>query len=197
MSYKSELIFQELRRALDRPGARGVFVSVRAPSVTRINLAVLRVLLTERRERGIYLAVDRADKHLLELLERHNLAAPSEVSEIAGDRPKRVVVAAGVISPIEFLDEVLARLSDPAKAPALEEDLRSFHFIMIDNLSSLDIYSGERAQERFFRGLAELLQRFTNLRCVMVTAREGSPEMSAHAANLCQVRVDIKDEWLT
>lgn len=196
MSYKSELIFQELRRALNTPAVRGVLVTVRAPSVTRINLAVLRILLTERSERGVYLAVDRADKHLLELLERHNLTAADEVSVYQGDSPKRIVVAAGVISPIEFLDEVRSRLSDGARAAALEEDLRAFQFIMIDNISSMGIYSSPYTLERFFRGMAELLQRFRNLKCVMVTAREAIPQLSASAAALCQVKVDIKDEWL-
>ncbi|MEM2869105.1 MAG: hypothetical protein QW379_01600 [Thermoplasmata archaeon] len=196
MSYRSELIFQELRRALERPGAGGVLVTVRATSVTRINLSVLRVLLTERGERGIFLSLDRPDRHMLELLERHNLAAPGEASSSQETRPKKIVVAAGVISPVEFLDEVLARLSDRERAPALEEDLRSFQFIMVDNLSSMALYSGPRNLERFFRGMEELLLRFPNLRCVFVTARGAPPEVMALARRVCPVEVDIKDEWL-
>jgi len=199
MTRQNIQIIQSVRSALGSPkNIRRFLFTVRAPSVARINLAVLRILLEERKERGIYLSVERPDKHLMMILERQNLAARSEVCNL-GDNPKppkRVVIATEMVNPVVLIDEMFLALSDKAKGATLDAEIRGMGFIIVDNLATMAIYNTQKDIDEFFRKSNLFLERFPNQKMFTVTARSGYDELHAAARKFAQIEVDIPDEWL-
>jgi len=197
MTQKSELIFQRLRNVLDSPRNVGkVLITVRAPSVTRTDLAVLRVLLSEMNQRGIYITVDRPDKQVLQILERQNLASHAEVSFHAGPPPRRIVIATGVFSPAVFFDELFLRLADPRTRPGLHQELADMKFLIVDNLSSLAAYNGPNGIAGCFGRISQFLNAYPSIRFVAVAARDSLAAVRPWASGFFDMEVDIPDEWL-
>lgn len=188
-----------MRIALDGPrNIRKMLFTVRAPSVTRINLAILRGLMEERRERGIYLSVERPDKHLMMILEKQNLASEKDVGLLpdAPKPPKKVIIAVEMVCPTVLIDEINLALSDRTKGAVLENEMKGMSFLMVDNLATMAIYNSSRDIAEFFRKSGEFLERFPQLRMVMVTARSNYPELHEMARKFTQTVTDIPDEWL-
>jgi hypothetical protein len=196
VTHKTELIFQRLRNVLGSPpNVRRIFITVRAPSVTRTDIAVLRVLLSEMNQRGIYITVDRPEKHVLEILERQNLATHAEVSFVAGPPPRRIVIATGVFSPAAFIDELFLRLADPRTRPGLHQELADMKFMIVDNLSSLAAYNGPAGIAACFGRISQFLNAYPSIRFVAVAARDSFAAVRPGALGFLDMEVDIPDDW--
>lgn len=197
MSVQSELIFQRIRGLLESPGnVRRILIPVRAPSVTRINLAVLKVLLSERKERGIYLTVDRPDKHVLEILEKQNLATPAEVSSLPDPPVRKIVVAPGIFTPAVFIDEMFLRLSNPRTRAGLDGELRGMSFMMLDNLSTLSAFNGPMGLATCFERASAFLGSYPHFRFIAVAARDTLAALRPGAQGFFDLEADIRDDWL-
>ncbi len=197
MTRQSEAIHQKLRGTLESPpSVRRILFTMRAPSVTRVNLAILKILLSERKDRGIYLTVDRPEKHVITLLEKHNLAAPSEVSAVPEPRPRKIVIAQGIFSPAIFIDDMFTRLGDPQAGPALDAEIRTMNFLMVDNLSTLNAYNGPKGIDACFAHLAMFLDRYRSIRFVAAAGRESLTALGAGARSFFDTEVGLPDEWL-
>ena len=197
MSQQSELIFQRIRNLLSSPGnIKKILIPVRAPSVTRINLAVLKVLLSERNERGIYLTVDRPDKHVLEILEKQNIATPSETSSLPEPPMRRIVVAPGVFTPAVFIDEMFLRLSDARSRPGLDAELRGMNFMMLDNLSTLSAFNGPMGIATSFERTSAFLGSYPHFRFIAVAARDTLAALRPAAQGFFDLEAGIQDDWL-
>ena len=196
MTHRNELIFQRLRNVLDSPrNVRKILITVRAPSVTRMDFAVLRVLLSEMNQRGIYITVDRPDKYVLQILEKQNLATHAEVSFVAGPPPRRIVIATGVFSPAAFIDELFLRLADPRTRPGLNQELADMKFLIVDNLSSLAAYNGPNGIAACFGRISLLLNAYPSMRFVAVAARDSFAAVRSGALGFLDMEVDIPDDW--
>jgi hypothetical protein len=196
MTHQSELIFQKVRNVLNTPrNVRRILFTVRAPSVTRINLAVLKVLLSERNERGIYLTVDRPDKYVLEILEKQNLASRAEISSLPEPPPRRIVVAPGVFSPAVYLDEIFLRLSDPRTRPGLDNELCTMSFLILDNLSTLTAFNGPKGIAACFEKMFLFLNTYPSIRLVAVAARDTLSALRPEAHGFFEMAVDLPDDW--
>ena len=77
MTKKNLIILNKLRQEVHTDYRRILFL-VKAPQIARINLAILRICLTERKERGIYISIDKPDKHVKQILERHNISSEGD-----------------------------------------------------------------------------------------------------------------------
>jgi hypothetical protein len=197
MTRQSEVIHRRLRSSLDSPPTvRRILFTMRAPSVTRINLAILKILLSERNERGIYLTVDRPETHVISILEKHNVAAPSEVSAVPEPRPRRIVIAQGIFSPAIFIDDMFTRLHDSRAGAALDAEIRSMDFLMVDNLSSLAAYNGPKGIDACFEHLAMFLDRYRSIRFLAAAGRDSLDALGPPASTFFNTEVSIPDEWL-
>jgi len=197
MTRQNEAVMQKLRSALaSPPPVRKLLITMRAQSVTRVDLAVAKILLSERNERGIYITIDRPDKHVLMILEKHNIAGSSEVSFAAEPRPKRLVIAPGIFSPAIFIGEMLSRLSDPQSGSTLDAELRGMNFLMVDNLSSLAVYNGPRGIDACFGHVAMFLDRYRSMRFIAVAGRDSLGALGPGATGFFNAEVGIPDEWL-
>jgi hypothetical protein len=199
MTRQNIQIIQSIRSALGSPkNIRRFLFTVRAPSVVRINLTVLRILLEERKERGIYLSVEQPDKHVMLILERQNLAARAEVGILTENPkpPKRVIIATEMVNPVVLIDEIFHTLTDKVRGPTLDADMKGMSFIIVDNLATMAIYNTQNDINEFFKKSNQFLERYPGQRMFTVTARNGGDELHAEAKKFAQLEVDIPDEWL-
>jgi len=196
VTQKTELIYHRLRNVLGSPpNVRRIFITVKAQSVTRTDIAVLRVLLTEMDQKGVYITVDRPEKHVMEILERHNLASHADVSFVAGPPQRRIVIATGVLSPAAFFDDLFLRLADPRTRPGLDQELAGMKFLMVDNLSSLAAYNGPNGIAASFGRISQFLNAYPSIRFVAVAARDSFAAVRPGALGFLDMEVDIPDDW--
>ena len=197
MSRQNEAVLEKLRGALNSPpSVRKLLITMRAQSVTRMDLALAKILLTERNERGIYISIDRPDKHVLMILEKHNVAGPAEVSFALEPRPRRLVIVTGIFSPAIFIGDILSRLSDPRTGPDLDAELRGMNFLMVDNLSSLAAYNGPRGIDACFGHIAMFLDRYRSMRFIAVAGQDSLGALGPGATGFFNAEVGIPDNWL-
>jgi hypothetical protein len=197
MSGQNEAVMQKLRGALDSPPpVRRLLFTMRAQSVTRMDLALARILLSERKERGIYVTIDRPDRQVLMILEKHNVARPDEVSSGLEPEQKRLFIARGILSPATFIAELISRISNPHSGPALDAELRNMRFLMMDNLSTLAAYNGPKGIAACFDHVLMLLMRYGSMRFVAVAARDSLDALGPDARGFFNLVVDIPDGWL-
>ncbi|MBM4248155.1 MAG: hypothetical protein FJ149_01705 [Euryarchaeota archaeon] len=197
MTRQNEAVMQRLRGALDSPPAvRKLLVTMRAQSVTRMDLAVAKILISERKERGIYVTIDRPDKHVLTILSRHNVAGPGEASTEMEPAGKRLFIAKGIFSPAVFIGELLNRIRDPRSGPPLDAELRAMRFLLVDNLSSLAAYNGPKGIDACFGHVAMMLMQYPSMRFIALAGRDSLPALGPGATAFFNLGVEIPDEWL-
>jgi len=209
MTKKNLIILNKLRQVVNTDYMRILFL-VKAPQIARINLAILRICLTEMKERGIYISIDKPDRHVKQILERHNIskegsyvdtglsATTGHHQEIAPPTgSKKVLVVSGIFCPTLFLDSIDATMaSSPEARDRLLKELGAMNFIMIDNLSTMSIYNSEKKIDEFFVRFDSFIQRFPNLRVFMSTDKAVHKDIYQLARKSTEHEVDILDEWL-
>ena len=209
MTKKNLIILNKLRQEVHTDYRKILFL-VKAPQIARINLAILRICLTERKERGIYISIDKPDKHVKQILERHNISKEGSyvdtgISSSTGQHQKispptgskKVLVVSGIFCPTLFLDSIDATMaSSPDAKDKLLKELGSMNFIMIDNLSTMSIYNSKKKIEEFFQRFETFMQKFPNLRVFMSTDKSVQKDIYQMARRATEHEVDILDEWL-
>jgi hypothetical protein len=209
MTRKNLLLLNKLRQELYSDNHRLLF-TVRGPQISRINLSILRVCLSERKERGIFISIDKPDRHVKSILERHNISkeggyvdtglkADGSHNGIQSpiESKKKVLVVSGIFCPTLFLDSIDTTLNTtPEAKERLTSELKEMNFIMIDNLSTLTIYNSQGKIQEFFNRFDKFLTDFPNLRAILSTDKNINQETYALARRVTEKEVEIQDEWL-
>jgi hypothetical protein len=209
MTKKNLMILNRIRQEVLSDHNRYLFV-VRTPQIARINLTVLRILMAERKERGIYISIDKPDKHVKQILERHNISregsyvdmgvqtehAPDAISSPMST-PNKILVVSGIFCPTLFLDSIDATMaSSPEAKERIVAELRSMNFIMVDNISTMMAYNSNGKIHEFFARFDAFLKEFTNLKCYLSTDRNLPEDVYQVARKMVDREVEILDEWL-
>jgi len=197
MTRQNEAVLQKLRGALGSPpSVRKLLITMRAQSVTRMDIAVAKILLSERNERGIYITIDRPDKHVLAILEKHNITRPGEIASGMEPIAKKLFIAQGIFSPAIFIAELLNRIGNPHTGPALDAELRGMRFVMVDNLSSLAAYNGPKGIDACFGHVAMLLMQYPSMRFIALAGRDSLGALGPGAPGFFNSEIGIPDDWL-
>lgn len=209
MTRKNLLILNKLREEIYSKANRFLFL-VRAQQIARINLSILRICLSERKERGIYISIDKPDKHVKQILERQNisreggyvdtgLSSTGEHQAISSPMGanKRILVVSGIFCPTLFLDSIEATKAASAEARGrIEAELASMNFIMLDNISTMVIYNSHAKVHEFFKRFDDFCKGYPNLRVYMSSDKNIPPDVYQLARSVIDREVEILDEWL-
>lgn len=209
MTRKNLLLLNKLRQEIYSDTGRLLF-TVRGPQISRINLSILRVCLSERKERGIFISIDKPDKHVKSILERQNISSDGsyvdtglkadwghEGIQSPMESRKKVLVVSGIFCPTLFLDSIDATMNQsPEAKERLNTELQDMNFVMVDNLSTLTIYNSQGKIQEFFKRFDKFLTDFPNLRAYLSTDRNINQETYALARGIVEKEVEILDEWL-
>ena len=209
MTKKNLIILNKIRQEVNSDNRRFLFV-VRTPQIARINLTVLRILMAERKERGIYISIDKPDKHVKHILERHNISREGsyvdtgvhaeqtpEAISAPMSTPNKILVVSGIFCPTLFLDSIDATVaSGPEAKERIVGELASMNFIMVDNISTMMAYNSNGKIHEFFARFDAFLKEFTNLKCYLSTDRNLPEDVYQVARKMVDREVEILDEWL-
>jgi len=210
MTKKNLMILNRIRQEVNSANNRFLFV-VRTPQIARINLTVLRILMAERKERGIYISIDKPDKHVKQILERHNISregsyvdtgvhaenANPEAISAPMEASNKILVVSGIFCPTLFLDSIDAtKASSPEAKARIVGELRTMNFIMVDNVSTMIAYNSNTKIHEFFVRIDAFLKEFPNIRAFMSTDKNLPPDIYQAARKAVDREVEILDEWL-
>jgi hypothetical protein len=208
MTKKNLIILSRIRQEVNSANNRFLFV-VRTPQIARINLTVLRILMAERKERGIYISIDKPDKHVKQILERQNISregsyvdtgvhaenAPETIS--APMETSKILVVSGIFCPTLFLDSIDATMTTSPEAKArIMSELRTMNFIMVDNISTMIAYNSNSKIHEFFARFDAFLKEFPNIRAFLSTDKNLPPDIYQAARKAVDREIEILDEWL-
>jgi len=210
MTKKNLIILTKIRQEVNSNHTRFLLV-VRAPQIARINLSVLRILMAERKEKGIYISIDKPDKHVKQILERQNIikdggsyvdtgvdaeSAPDAISSPM-QAPNKILVVSGIFCPTLFLDSIDSTMaSSPEAKEKIEAELKSMNFIMVDNISTMMAYNSSAKVHEFFIRFDAFLKQFPNIRAFLSMDRTLPNDIYQAARKLVDREVEILDEWL-
>lgn len=210
MTRQNILLQQHLRRGLAKgaPADRRFLFTVNSTRISRIDLALLRICLYERDERGIFISVERPDRTMETLLGRMNIAPASigsadtgaTSSPMAGPvasppAKKKVYVVSGLMCPTLFLDAVEAGMRSGGQKSELLSEISSLDFIMLDNLSAMGIYNTMPKVAEVFSRLQAFISHFASMNVIMVADKNIYPEVYAMARKYADRETEIGEEW--
>jgi hypothetical protein len=209
MTKKNLMILNRIRQEVNSSNSRFLFV-VRTPQIARINLTVLRILMADRKERGIYISIDKPDKHVKQILERHNIShegsyvdtgvhaehAPEAISAPM-EAANKILVVSGIFCPTLFLDSIDATMASSPEAKArIVGELKTMNFIMVDNVSTMIAYNSNAKIHEFFVRFDAFLKQFPNIRAFLSTDKNLPTDIYQAARKAVDREVEILDEWL-
>ena len=162
--------------------------------MVRVNLVILKLLLENRKKRGVAVVLDRPYGYLAHLLSLHrvdqtNLSYIDTVARFSGDsvidNPKKVVYTDGPFHVELLMNAFSDGYEDDFKTKAIE--MEDVDFILIDNVASALTYNTMEAMETCLKTLKELSDKH-NILIVM------GVDPHAHRALYGLLKSEIKNE---
>ncbi len=193
--------FLDREFASTKPGAR-FLLTCRFTKVMKLNMLLLRLCLQGRREKGIYVSIDRPHSYT-----QHNLKAlgvPQDgliyidaISRLTGQRAGDSQVrflADGFTLPL--LEDLFSRayLAEGVQKHFIKMD--ELNFILLDNVSVMTQYLPIDKAQRILGGLGELVMKFTGMRTVIVLDPGSNPELLAFLRSGTDRELAVPEEWL-
>jgi hypothetical protein len=197
--YFDDFLTQEFTRS--KPGAR-FLLTCRFTKVMKLNMLILRLFLQGRKEKGIYVSIDRPHSYT-----QHNLKAlcvPQDgliyidtISKLTGQRAEDTQVrflADGFTLPL--LDDLFSRAFLAEGAQRHFVKMEELNFILLDNVQVLIQYLTMERAQRILIGLGDLVKKYTTMRTMMVMDPQSSPELCRFLRTQCDRELPIPEEWL-
>jgi len=194
-----DFLTQEFVRS--KPGARYLF-TCRFTKVMKLNMLILRLCLQGRREKGIYVSIDRPHSYT-----QHNLKALGVQQDglIYIDTISRLTGQRAEDSQVRFLTDgfTLPLLDDLFSRAFLAEGVQKhfvkmedLNFILLDNVQVMTQYLSMEKAQRILIGLGDLVRKYTAMRTMMVMDPESSPELCRFLRTRCDREHPIPEGWL-
>ncbi|NYT11996.1 MAG: hypothetical protein GKC03_05510 [Methanomassiliicoccales archaeon] len=191
---------QLMRSLIDTIGdkTQGGVVLIDVPSTqfVRINLVLLRGLLEEKGNGGVFISVDRPHQYMVHLLRMHQIELDritfiDVISRFSGDR-KEGKAKVGFIDGPFHIDTLPTALEDWAVSSTPGPlDLSDCGFVMIDNLSALQIYNRNPVVELFINNFIIAAKSSGNMFVPMVMDRQRSQSIYSSAQRLSDMEIKV------
>ena len=162
--------------------------------MVRVNLVILKLLLEDRKKKGVAVVLDRPHGYLAHLLSLHrvdqsNLSYLDTVARFSGnsviDDPKKVVYTDGPFHVELLMNAFSEGYDEDFKTKAI--DMKDVDFILIDNVASALTYNTMEAMELCLKALKELSEKHNILIVLGIDPK-------AHRALYGLLKSEIKNE---
>jgi hypothetical protein len=197
--YFDDFLTQELTRS--KPGAR-YLLTCRFTKVMKLNMLILRLCLQGRKEKGIYVSIDRPHSYT-----QHNLKAlgvPQDgliyidtISKLTGQRSEDSQVrflSDGFTLPL--LDDLFSRAFLAEGVQRHFVKMEELNFILLDNVQVMIQYLSMDKAQRVLTGLGDLVKKYTTLRTMIVMDPQSSPELCRFLRTRCDRELPIPEGWV-
>lgn len=170
--------------------------------MVRVNLVILKLLLEDRKKKGVAVVLERPYAYLAHLLSLHkidqtNLSYIDTVAGFSGDYiiddPKKVVYTNGPFHVELLVNAFSDGYDDDFKTKAIE--IEDVDFIMIDNVASTLTYNTMEEIEICLKTLKDLSDRH-NILIVMGIDPDAHSSLYLLLRSYFKNEIKIKERWL-
>jgi archaellum biogenesis ATPase FlaH len=197
----SELSLDNLMGNLERELAplagKKVLLTSNYIYLNKVSLCILKLLLSVRKLKGIYIAVDRPYTYTSRLLEKHgipqdNLFFLDAVSNISSEKIVTAKNAELINSPFcsYILEDALAKLTNNGGR------LENVDFIFLDNLTVMLTYMDDKCLYGFLGQFVIKLASENRTLTLTMVDKDAHPKIYAMAKQHSDIEVEIKGDWL-
>ncbi|MEM2869101.1 MAG: hypothetical protein QW379_01580 [Thermoplasmata archaeon] len=184
-----------------RPGSR-LLLTCPYTRILKVDMAVLRVLLGRRRERGIYVSIDRPHSFVQTALRKmgvplDGLIFIDAVSKLTGMRAEGSMVrflSSGYSLPL--LDDLFSRAYLPEGIQMHFVRLEDLSFVLLDNIVVMLQYTTLEKVRRTVTLLGEAVKKFTDMRALITLDPSVSPELYSIVKGTCDREISLLEAGL-
>lgn len=199
LSPLEEVLAGHLSRS--RPGSR-LLLTCPYTRILKVDMAVLRVLLGRRRERGIYVSIDRPHSFVQTALRKmgvplDGLIFIDAVSKLTGVRAEGSMVrflSSGYSLPL--LDDLFSRAYLPEGSQMHFVRLEDLSFVLLDNIAVMLQYTTLEKVRRTVNLLGEAVKKFTDMRALITLDPSVSPELYSIVKGTCDRELPVMEAGL-
>ena len=202
MNQKDLKLEEALSSLLGVDGNDYVFITKQV-FLVRVNLVILKLLLENRKKRGVVIVLDRPHGYLAHLLTLHqidqsNLSYIDTVAKLSGDGivddPKKVIYTSGPFH-AELLINAFSEGYVDGDFQTSKIDLREMDFIMIDNIATALRYNNLESMEKCMASLKALSEKHDILVVVGIDAASNRTLYSLLKMYI-ENEIKIEERWL-
>jgi hypothetical protein len=191
---------QLMRSLIDTIGKKteggAVLIDVPSTQFVRVNLVLLKGLLEEKGNGGVFISVDRPHQYMVHLLKMHQIELDritfiDVISRFSGDRKEGNGNVGFVDGPFH-IDSLPTALEDwTISNTAGSLDLSDCGFVMIDNISALQIYNRIPAVELFIDNFIMAAKSSSNMLVPMVMDRQRNQSLYSSTQRLSDMEIKV------
>lgn len=202
MNEKDVTLMADIMSELERPDeCRRILLSVNYKQINRINLILLRALLSQQGKRGLLVTVDRPHQYMSYLLTinkvpQGNLEFLDLISRFSGEGLACDGDKESGLSPfcINDLITMLENGGGRNDARASGVDFGLMDFVMIDNIGALLAYNDVEDVAAFIHRYLRLIVRYGRIFTAVVLDVRSHPQLYSTIQGLCQKEFIVTDD---
>jgi len=202
-SQKQDALGFLLEREFARPPAKALYLfNCRFTKMMKLNMLLLHLCLSKRKENGIYVSVDHPHSYTHMALKKMNtpekgiiyVDAISKLAGTMGEDSQVRFVTGGLTIPI--LDDLFSRAYQPEGSQMHFVRLEDLGFILFDNVNVAMQYASPDKVKKLMAGLVEQVKKYTTMKLFLILDPKTQPDMHQFLRAACEREMDIEDEWL-
>ncbi len=202
MNERDMLLMQKVNSMLGpMEGINRVMFTVKYTQLTRLNLILLKLLLDERKRKGILVVLDRPHQYITHLLRLHNIGQNNisyvdTVSSLSGSEPQQAKGVSFVGGPFH-LENLLKSFNAEKHSEGQEKaiDVDKIDFIILDNISTMVMYNDIYQIKSFVASLTSLLERFDSMFLAIAIDKNAHRQLYELVKQTCDKEIEIMEEW--
>jgi hypothetical protein len=202
MNEKDLRLEQALSSLLGVDGNTYIFTTKQV-FLVRVNLVILKLLLEDRKKKGVAVVLDRPHGYLAHLLALHkidqsNLSYIDTVGNLSNDftidEPKKVVYTSGPFH-VELLINAFSDGYVDGDFQSSKIDLKKVDFILVDNMATSLRYNTMEALEICLESLTQMCEE-NNILCVFGVDPNANRALYSMMKSYIKNEIKIEERWL-
>jgi hypothetical protein len=184
-----------------RENGNRVLLSVKYNQICKINLILLRALISEQGKHGLFVTVDRPHQYMTYLLDLHKIPKDDLlfldiISRFSGESSKACDTETNTASPfrISELLDLLENGGGGRDRRTAKIDFGLLDFVMIDNLGAMLSYNELDDVAAFIQKYLRLVERYGRLFTAIVIDVRAQPDLYQAVRGLCQQEFLVTDD---